>query len=137
METRKIRITEADLNKLRKTIVDAMRGEYRNSVYLRELEKELDRAEIVPSREIGKNVITMNSKAQFKDLESGDVFELTLVYPEDSHEGEDVVSILAPIGTAMLGYQVGDEFSWQTPGGSARLKVEKILYQPESAGEFD
>lgn len=137
METRKIRITENDLKKLREAISEASRNEYRNSIYVRQLEAELDRAEIVDPRQMPPDVVTMNSKVVLTDLAVGEQMVLKLVYPEDSTTDDENVSVLAPIGTAMIGYRVGDSFEWDTPGGKSKLRVDQILYQPESNGIFD
>lgn len=135
MNPRTIHITENDLSRLRTTIVEAMRGKYRNSAYLHDLQAELDRAEVVSSAQIPPDVITMNTRVLLRDLDANEELDLRLCYPEEM-EGEGSVSILAPIGTAILGYRVGDELDWQTPGGVSRLRVEKILYQPESSGDY-
>lgn len=137
METRTIRITENDERKLREAIREARKGEYRNSVYITRLEGELDRAVIVFSEQIPADVITMNSRVVLTDLAAGDRMELTLVFPEDAGKSTDSVSILAPIGTAMIGYRVGDVFEWDTPDGPTRLRVDEVLYQPEAGGVFD
>lgn len=137
MKTRTIRITENDEKKLRAAIFEAKQGEYRNSLYMQNLEGELDRAEIVQPEKVPADVITMNSRVVLTDLAEGDSMELVLVFPEDAGKTEDSVSILAPIGTAMIGYRVGDVFEWDTPDGPAKLRVEKILYQPEAGGVFD
>lgn len=136
MNARKIRITENDLKNLREAIREAENSGYRSSVYIQQLKGELDRAEVVPPEKIPADVITMNSRVVLTDLEDNSRLELTLVYPLDA-QGEGKVSILAPIGTAMLGYRVGDVFEWDTPAGKASLRVDEILYQPESAGVFD
>ena len=136
MKARKIRITDADLTKLREAIREARTGDYRSSIYLQHLASELDRAEIVTPKKIPADVITMNSKVVLTDLAEGDQMELTLVFPEDA-KGPDQVSVLAPIGTAMIGYQVGDIFEWETPDGKTSLRVDKILYQPEASGVYD
>ncbi len=91
---------------------------------------------MVAPEKIPADVITMNSRVILTDLEDNSNLELTLVYPPDA-QGEGKVSILAPIGTAMLGYRVGDVFEWDTPAGKASLRVDEILYQPESAGVYD
>jgi len=137
MESKKIRVTENDYKKLREAIREAKSNDYRNSVYIQQLEGELDRAEIVPGERIPEDVITMNSRVLLTDLADGEPMELTLVFPADSGRGAGVVSVLAPIGTAMIGYRVGDEFEWDTPDGKTRLRVEKILYQPEAEGNLD
>jgi regulator of nucleoside diphosphate kinase len=117
--------------------MDAQSGEYRGSVYLENLLGELNRAQIVAPQEIPGDVITMNSQAILLDLDTQEEEIYTLVYPENANSTEGKVSILAPIGTAMLGYRVGDMFEWEVPAGKRRLKVGKILYQPEAAGDYE
>jgi regulator of nucleoside diphosphate kinase len=76
----------------------------------------------------------MNSAVIVKDLDSGKEFTYTLVYPEFANSSENKISILAPIGTALLGYKVGDIIEWEVPAGKRKLKVKKILSQPKLAG---
>jgi regulator of nucleoside diphosphate kinase len=104
--------------------------------YLDKLQEELDRGKVVPASEIPKDVVTMNSRARLVDLDSGETEELTLVFPENADISQARISVLAPIGTAMLGYKVGDVFEWEVPAGKRRLKVEEIVYQPEAAGDY-
>ncbi|BCY17341.1 RNA polymerase-binding protein Rnk [Leptolinea sp. HRD-7] len=137
MEPRTIRITEIDEGKLRAALREAQKGDYRNSAYIQQLEGELDRAEIVKPAQIPADVITMNSRVVLVDLTEGDRMELTLVFPEDAGKSPGIVSILAPIGTAMIGYREGDVFEWSTPDGPVNLRVEKVVYQPEADGVFD
>ena len=103
---------------------------------VRELVVEIQRASVVPAAEIPPEVITMNSRARLLDLDQGTTLEYTLVYPQDADFAEGKISVLAPIGAAMLGYRVGDEIEWIVPGGLRRLRVEAVLYQPEAAGDF-
>jgi regulator of nucleoside diphosphate kinase len=103
------------------------------------LREELERAELVEPGDMPGDVITMNSTARVKvvDGTSEHEHELTLVYPRDADGGSDKVSILAPIGSALLGLRVGSSIDWPMPGGrSARLHVLSIHYQPEAAGEL-
>jgi|APDOM4702015248_1054824.scaffolds.fasta_scaffold138456_2 regulator of nucleoside diphosphate kinase len=137
MSERDIQITELDRKRLVTLIVDAQSGEYRGSVYLENLRGELERAQVVAPEEIPSDVVTMNSKVMLNDLDTGEEETYTLVYPENADTAQGKVSILAPIGTAMLGYRVGDVFEWEVPAGKRRLKVAKILYQPEASGDFD
>ena len=76
----------------------------------------------------------MHSKAHLIDLDSGEELVYTLVFPNEADLRQDKISVLAPIGTAMLGYQVGDTFEWPVPDGVRRLQVKDVLYQPEAAG---
>lgn len=137
MENRMIQITENDLQKLREAIRQAKQGVYRNSVYIQHLEGELERAEIISAKQIPANVITMNTRVILTDLSTGDQMELVLVFPEDDSKGMNHLSVLAPIGTAIIGYQVGDVIAWDTPDGKTKLRVDKIIYQPEADGVFD
>lgn len=137
MSERAIQITELDRKRLIDLILNAQSGEYRDSVYLENLRGELERAEIVAPQEVSSAVVTMNSTVTLIDLDTGEEETYTLVYPENADSARGRISILAPIGTAMLGYQVGDVFEWEVPAGRRRLKVEKILYQPEASGNFD
>lgn len=133
---RTIYITELDLNRLQK-LLDAMEGSTRNKAHLQNLEEELFKGQIVPSDEIPPDVITMNSRVRLIDIDSGGDMIYTLVYPNDADATQNKISILAPIGTALIGYRVGDIIKWKVPSGVKKLKVEEILYQPEAAGDFD
>ena len=101
------------------------------------LEAELARAQILEPAQMPSDVITMNSTARFRDETSGEERELTLVYPRDADGSPDKVSILAPVGSALLGLRAGQSIEWTLPGGrSTRLRVLGIQYQPEAAGEL-
>lgn len=134
--SRKIYITDFDKEKLQKLIKEEKEFRLNQRANLKDLEEELNRAQVLPSEKIPHNVITMNSTVMLKDLDSNEEMTYTLVYPDHADPGANKISVLAPIGTAMLGYQVGDVFNWKIPSGIIRLKVEKILFQPESTGEF-
>lgn len=137
MSDKNILITKVDRKRLIDLILIAQSGEYRGSIYLDNLRAELDRAQIVTPQEIPGDVITMNSKVVLLDLDTQEEEVYTLVYPEDANSAEGKISILAPIGTAMLGYRVGDEFEWEVPAGRRRIRVHKILYQPEASGDYE
>jgi regulator of nucleoside diphosphate kinase len=102
-----------------------------------DLEVELDRAEVVEPRDIPPHVVTMNSKVRFVIASSGEEFCLRLVYPRDVEPGGDTISILAPVGSALLGLTQGDEIEWPKPGGGIlKVRVKEVTYQPERAGEY-
>jgi regulator of nucleoside diphosphate kinase len=134
---RTILITKFDVERLREAIRDAEQEGYRGSRYIDSLKAELERAEIVELTEVPDNVITMNSKVSLLDLDSGEEMVLTLVFPKDADINQDKISVLAPIGTAVLGYHVGDTIEWEVPDGTRRLEVRKIIYQPEASGDYD
>lgn len=137
MSGKSIQITEFDLERLKKLLQDAQYTDYRKSEYLNRLRMEIDRAEVVAPQDIPGDVITMNSTVCLVDLETGEEETYTLVFPENADLRQGKISIFAPIGTAMLGYEVGDIFEWEVPAGKRRLKVEKILYQPEASGDYN
>jgi regulator of nucleoside diphosphate kinase len=132
---RTIRITEYDLDRLLR-LIDEASPHGRDHKHLEVLERELDRGIVMPPKEIPADVITMNSRVQLRDVTTGESMEYTLVFPQHADIREGKISILAPIGTAMIGYRVGDTIEWKVPSGKRRLKVEKLLYQPEAAGDY-
>ncbi len=126
-------MTAADHEELSYAAAAAGKLSKRGRAEVRGLEGELARAQIVEADEIPAEVITMNSRAALLDLETGERMEFTLVFPIDANIEEGKISVLAPLGTAMLGYRVGDEFEWTVPYGLRRLKVTAVRFQPEAA----
>jgi len=136
LQTGRIYVTEPDYRRLT-GLIEITRD--RNGVdieYLNTLEAELGRAEIVDPKRIPANVITMRSKVRLKDLANGETKIYSLVFPAEANFSEGKISVLAPIGTAILGYKSGDSIEWPVPSGVRRLRVDEILYQPEAAGEY-
>lgn len=136
MSGQSIHITEFDLARLKALIQDAQFTEHRKSEYLERLQAEIDRAEVVSPQDIPGSVVTMNSTVCLVDLDTGEEEVYTLVFPENADLKRGKISVLAPIGTAILGYEVGDIFEWDVPAGKRKLRVEKILYQPEASGDY-
>lgn len=102
-----------------------------------ELQAELDRAEVLSPDEMPSTVVTMNSTVKFSIKETGKEFCLTLVYPRDMDGSADLISIFAPVGSALLGLSIGDELAWPGPGGKPMtVRVTEVVYQPERAGEL-
>jgi regulator of nucleoside diphosphate kinase len=128
-------ITTKDVERLRDLIRDAYHTEYRGSDYLKKLAEEIEKASVVQPEQIPSAVITLNSTARLVDRETNEEMVYTLVFPEDADASQGKISILAPIGTAMLGYKAGDTFEWDTPGGKRIIRVKEIVYQPEAAGD--
>lgn len=100
------------------------------------LEAEFDRADVFDPKDMPPNVVTMNSTVRFTMLESGKTNTLTLVYPKEMDGSGDKVSIFAPVGIALLGLAVGDEFQMPSPTGQVTVRVDGIEFQPENAGEL-
>jgi regulator of nucleoside diphosphate kinase len=134
MSDRNIYVTSDDRKRLQALLSRPTDAMDRDDVS--DLVAEVQRAIVVPASEIPPDVITMNSRARLLDLDQLTTLELTVVYPEDADFAEGRISVVAPIGAAMLGYRVGDEIEWVVPSGPRRLRVEAILYQPEAAGDF-
>jgi regulator of nucleoside diphosphate kinase len=131
-----LHITEQDLARLLQVVERHIDGRFGPTAQL--LEAELERARVVPQAEVPPDVVTMRSLAMFEDQETGKQRELQLVYPDEANPEENKVSILAPIGVALLGLRVGDSIRWPMPGGRhTRFKLLAVKYQPEAAGDFD
>jgi regulator of nucleoside diphosphate kinase len=130
-----IHLTDQDLERLRAVVEAYSSTDLADNADA--LELELDRARVVSQREIPKDVMTMRSRAVFQNLQTGTRRELELVYPNEADPSAGKVSILAPVGLALLGLRAGDTIRWpMSKGRTARLKLLEILYQPEHAGEL-
>jgi regulator of nucleoside diphosphate kinase len=101
------------------------------------LEREVERAVVVRPEDVPPSVVTMNSKVEVLDPDAEERRCLTLVFPSMANFEEGLVSVLAPLGTALLGSREGEAIEWTTPRGVRRLRVERVVYQPEAAGRFD
>ncbi|AJI96619.1 hypothetical protein BD65_1530 [Yersinia ruckeri] len=129
-----ITINELDAERL-----DALLAQpaFADSPIANALNEELDRADILSPSEIPADVVTMNSRVRFRDLNSEEEHIRTLVYPASLKDSSEQISVMAPLGAALLGLHVNDEINWTLPGGDeARITVLELLYQPEAAGEF-
>lgn len=132
--TSRIVLTSRDFERLEKLLDSLPAGGFPDKSAL---EADLERAEIVEPDQIPANVVTMNSTVHFALKESGEEFRLSLVYPKDSLGEPDRISVLAPVGSALLGLAVGDEIQWPKPGGGvSTVRVIAVVYQPERSGEL-
>jgi len=136
MAKKQIYITDSDIKRLSELIKVAREFGKEDEIYLRDLEEELNRSKVVESKAIPENIITMNSKIRIRNLDTNEEMIFKLVFPDDADSSQEKISILAPIGTAVIGYKVDDIIEWKIPVGIARLKIEEILYQPEAAGDY-
>lgn len=134
MKNRAIMMADADHQRLEALVESVRYDASLRDDCLDALEGELKRARVVPQSAIPPDVITMNSVVRLRDLDSNETKEYELVYPADADMAHHRISVLAPIGTAVLGYRLGDVIEWPVPAGLRRLKVEAVLYQPERAG---
>lgn len=136
MEKRTIYISSYDKERLIDLIEKSDIRNNPDKKHLNELEKELNRGKIVDKKDMPNDVITMNSRVRLKDLDSGENIFYVLVFPKEADIDKNKISILAPVGTALIGYRVGDIIEWKVPAGLRKLKVEELLYQPEAAGDY-
>jgi regulator of nucleoside diphosphate kinase len=128
-------ITEADYDRLNH-LAESPRYRANYSLPLRSLKDHLSRWTVVPTTKVPKSVVTMHSEVRVNDPNGHDPETYTLVYPDAADITEGKLSVLAPMGAALLGAREGQVVTFATPGGVRRLKVVKIVYQPETAGDF-
>lgn len=124
-------VTDTDLQRLLRVL------DQHDSPASERLDAELHRAVVVAQRSVPPNVVTMNSEVVYEDRDTLATREVKVVYPKDADAARGRVSVLAPIGTALLGMRVGQTIEWLVPGGTKRIRVVEIRYQPEASGDFD
>jgi len=129
-------MTEFDLRRL-DALFERIRNQVRPPSTLSLLEREVEQAEVVKSEQVPATVVTMNSEVEVVDVDTEERRSLTLVFPSLAGIEAGRVSVLAPLGTALLGRREGARVAWQTPRGTRQLQVERVVYQPEAAGRFD
>lgn len=137
MSTRLIHITGPDMLRLRQLLAVAADGPELDRAHLEMLRQELDWAVVVNAEETPADVITMGTLVRVRDVGTGQCHEYTLVYPWEADLALGRVSVLAPLGTALIGHRSGDDFVWAMPGVVRRLRVERVLHQPEAAQRAD
>lgn len=135
MAQRRIYITKDDADKIEELLRARLRRGDPDLANLQVLQEELRRARIVDPTELKPDVVTMHSRVRLKDVRLNDVRKLTLVFPDEAAHDDDRISVVAPIGAAILGYKTGDTVRVRTPGGLRRLRIEQVIFQPEAAGQ--
>jgi regulator of nucleoside diphosphate kinase len=130
-------ITDLDRSRLGAMLERAYENSLEQRDYLDALEEELEQASWVESKEVPSDVVTMNSTVELRDVATSEEESYTLVYPERASVLESRLSVLAPLGRAILGRRAGDEVAVNTPSGRRRIRIEAIHFQPEQAGRFD
>ena len=129
MKTNSIHISQDDRTRIQ-LLINALVSDPRAARLIARLREEISRAIVVPF--LPANVVGLNSTAVVRDLESGELDEFTLTLPERADANDGRLSLLAPLGTAILGFSEGDEFAWEMPGGVRRLRIERVT-QPAEA----
>ena len=133
MKAKNIVITEADYVRLRRLVESSRLFRQHDAKHLDDLEQELERAAIMKAGEVPSDVVTMNSRVRVKDLNSGRVTTYQIVFPREADIAKNRISVLAPIGTGLLGYSAGATIEWQVPSGSRRFRILAVEYQPQAA----
>lgn len=134
MQQQTIQVTDIDSRRLQSLIEGRKLGGTRDAFSVDWLERHLDDAEVTPASHIGPDVVTMGSLVQVTDLDSGETFEFQVVFPYSADTPSGKISVLAPLGMAVLGRSVGEQISWQVPVGVRRLRVDNVVSQPEREG---
>ena len=126
MRDRSIVVTEVDARRLRGLLARQNQAPTRDRAHLQVLKSELERARVVLSEEVPADVVTMHSEVRVRDLETGEQDNYTLVFPLEADVLAKRISVLAPLGTALLGFREGDTLEWMMPGGMRRLRIERV-----------
>lgn len=136
--TNEIRLTELDAARLERSLIEQLRHSPEATQATTELEALLDAAAVVPSAAIDPDIVTMNSTVVLEEQPAGRGMIVTLVYPKDSDPERSRISVLTPVGRALIGARVGDTINVVVPGNPPReLLVAEMQYQPEANGHFD
>lgn len=128
------RVTDFDSRRLQGVIASPHSAHPQDVGSIESLERRLDDAEVIPADRIGPDIVTMNSEVRISDLDKNETMVLRVVFPSAADAAAGRISVLAPLGMAVLGCKVGENVTWRTPGGLRSLRVEEILYQPEREG---
>jgi regulator of nucleoside diphosphate kinase len=130
-------LTQQDYLRLKRVLGERTRESRTIADELATLEELLDVARVVVPERIPDDVVTMNSRVQFRDAASGEEDTVTIVYPSDADPSSGRISVLSPVGGAMLGAAEGQEVELPLPHGlTRRIRIESVLYQPEAQGHF-
>ncbi len=119
-------ISDVDARHLRMLLERTDFNNDRDRMQLEVLEEEIERARIIPQGQLPNNVVTMRSRVRIVDMRTGEQLVYQIVYPHEADYAAKKISVLAPIGTALLGYAAGTEIEWQVPSGTRRLRIEAV-----------
>lgn len=137
MTTNPMWLTEHDYNRLRHLLVQLTRESRTMHAGMETLEEILDLARIVRPEAVPQNVVTMNSRVLFQDTGTGEKESVVIVYPSEADASDGKISVLSPVGAAMLGLEEGAEAELPLPRGETRrIRIVEVLYQPEAEGHY-
>lgn len=135
MQQQTIQVTDIDSRRLVGIIDGSRPPDARDAESVDRLERHLDDADVLPARRIGPDVVTMNSEVRVRDLDTLETRVFRVVFPRAADSSGGRISVLAPLGMAVLGRRAGETVAWETPGGVRRLRLDRVLYQPEREGK--
>jgi len=135
MREEPVRLTDVDARRLQGLVDGSRPRDLRDAGSVALLLRHMDDAEVLPANRIDPDVVTMGSEVVVRDLDTHEVVIIRIVFPRSADAAAGKVSVLAPLGMAVLGRRVGDHVDWRTPGGLRRLRVDRVLYQPEREGK--
>ncbi len=136
MARRTIYITQQDASRLREWLRTSGRRHEKDRAHLNVLRRELERAHVIEPDEVPPDVVTMHSRVRIEDPQTKQKLLCTLVFPEDALAADERISVLAPLGAAILGCRAGDVIRFEVPVGQRTVRILEVLYQPEAAGHF-
>lgn len=130
-------ITDQDYNRLKRLLAGLMRQSPAMQGGVDALEEILDLARVVHPEKVPESIVTMNSRVLFEDLRTSEKGTVTIVYPDDADPSRGTISVLSPVGAALLGESEGAKVDLPLPHGrTRRIKIIDVLYQPEAQGDF-
>ncbi len=130
-------ITESDYTRLCNLVNAEKSSKTTELKHLSVLGAEIKRAKRIDPRKISPDFVTMNSQIEVTDMDTNKIMTLRLVYPKEADFKQGKISVLSPLGSALLGYKTGSIISFDIPKGKKKMRIESILYQPEANGEYD
>lgn len=130
--TKRIMLSTPDIRRLRGILAAAGRHSHRDRAHLADLQDEVERARVVELEKIPADVVTLDSMVTVRDVATGDCSDYMVVSPSEADVAAGRISVLAPLGTALLGYRAGAEIEWQMPGRIRRLRIHRVV-QPRAA----
>ena len=133
MTNRALLLTETDHRHLSELLEDTRRGRFEDTVYIEELERELGVATVVPGEEIPEDVVTLHSRVKLKFPNLPRATSVEVVLPLELNLAAGRISVLSPLGTALIGCRAGDEVEYNVRGSLRRARILSVQYQPEAA----
>ena len=125
-----------DYTRIMKSIDDAKSKKTIKADEAEKLINELNAAKIVDPQDVPVDIVTMNSIVKVSFLNTKKEVQFQIVYPDQANFRENKISIFSPVATALIGYKVSDEIEWMVPSGMTKIRIDKVIYQPEAAGDY-